>query len=85
MRYIIDVPDFEAASGVQTEWEENSVVSVVIHNGRVTIKANGPGLWSLARHCLTLAHDAVPSGRHLHLDDWSGLAKDSAEMTIERA
>lgn len=85
MRHLIEVPDYDPERGVRTQWEEDSQVSVAIRDGRVVIRANVAGLRSLARHCLVLAQDGVPEGRHVHLDDWNGLATGSAEVTLERA
>ena len=85
MRHLIEVPDYDPERGVRTEWEENAEISVAIRDGHVFIQANVAGLRSLARHCLVLAQDGVPEGRHLHLNDWSGLAPGSTEVTLERA
>jgi len=84
MRHLIDVPDYDPEQGVSTKWEEGSNVSVTVSDGETVIRANVAGLRSLARHCLALAQDGVPEGRHLHLDEWSGLAAGSAQVTLER-
>lgn len=85
MRHLIDVPEYDPQRGVRTEWEDGSSISVTVRNNQVFVTANPAGLRSLARHCLVLAQAGVPEGRHLHLDDWSGLADGSVPVTVERA
>jgi hypothetical protein len=84
VRYLIDVPEYTPESGVRTEWDEGSEISVRIEDNGVVILANVPGLRSLARHMLVLAQDSIPTGNHIHMDDWSGLSSGSISVTIER-
>ena len=84
MRYLIEVPEYTPERGVLTEWEEGSKVAVRVDGKQVVVTANVAGLRSLARHMLVLAQDGMPPGRHIHMDDWSGLAAGSGSVTIER-
>jgi hypothetical protein len=80
----LEVPDYDAAEGIEFEWDEDSRVEIRLGGHEVTVYANAPGLVSLARHLLTLAQRGVPSGRHIHLNHWSGLAETSAELTLQK-
>lgn len=48
------------------------------------ITANKPGLISLAKQLLTLAQDKVPSGYHLHFDEFNSLEEKSYELIIQK-
>lgn len=84
MRHIIDVPDYDPARGVRTEWDEGARVAVAMRHGELVIEANVAGLRSLARHCLVLSQNATPTGHHIHMDDWNGLSPGSVRPTIQR-
>lgn len=84
MIYSIQVPEYDVAEGIEFEWDDDSRVEIRMSGQDVTVYANTPGLISLARHLLTLAQQDVPSGRHIHLSSWSGLAEGSAELTWQK-
>ena len=83
MKYTIEVKDYDHR--IRLTWEPDATISVT-HNeyGETVVKANRDGLISLANHLLTLAQDSVPSGAHIHLDQYNSLEVGSAELILER-
>ncbi|TDC31819.1 Imm32 family immunity protein [Kribbella albertanoniae] len=67
MNISLDVPEYDAVRGLRFEWEDGFEVTVDVDGSEVHLSANQAGLISLARHLLTLAQAAVPSGHHVHL------------------
>jgi len=53
-------------------------------NSAIHIRADTPGLVSLAKHILELAQKDVPPGAHIHLDEFNSLEEGSAEIIIEK-
>jgi hypothetical protein len=84
MEQTITVPDYEPATGLRLQWDDAFVISVVHRDKTTIVRANRPGLVSLARHLLTLAQEGVPTGRHIHLDAFNALESDSEEAIFER-
>lgn len=80
----IEVPQYSPATGVPMQWDDEFEVSVANEKGEVVIRANRAGMISLARTLLTLSGEDVPSGTHVHLDQYNTLNDDSAELVIER-
>lgn len=81
----ISVPDYEG-KGIHLEWEENSILTVKIDNinNVVAIGGNREGLFSLARHLLTIAQPNVPIDYHIHFDDLNSLEKGSDGLIIAK-
>lgn len=84
MRHEIDLPDYQPSNGLQLRWEDDAEIAAVLDD-EVVIRANPAGLRSLAYHLLALAQPGVPTGTHVHLDEWSGLADGSAGLVLERS
>ena len=83
MKYTIDVKDYDRS--IRLTWEPDAIISVTHDEyGETVVKANRDGLVSLANHLLTLAQDGVPSGSHIHLDQYNSLEVGSAELILER-
>lgn len=81
----INVPSYSPA-GVPLEWDKDFEIAVaVLEDGVIRIVANRAGLRSLARMLLTLSEDVVPSGTHVHLDEYNSLEQGSAELIVERS
>ena len=64
-------------------WQAGSRIWVINNDEVLAIRANRPGLISLASHLLALAQETIPSGTHLHLDPLNGLEDDSPEITLQ--
>ena len=84
MNITITVPDYEKHGHLRFEWEDGFEILLEKHGGEVVIKANPAGLISLARHMLTLAQEAVPSGSHLHLTEGGELEEGSGDLIIDK-
>jgi hypothetical protein len=85
MRYEIDLPKYDKKEGLKLEWEYNfRILTSVDTAGKIVIKANSPGLISLARILLSLSQEAIPSGHHIHLDISNSLEDGSVELILER-
>lgn len=82
MEMKLEVPDFTESKGIQCKWETGFEIDVKYENGVVTIAANKEGLISMANHLLNLAQAKVPSGRHLHFDEYNSLEETSIELII---
>ena len=84
MKMSLDIPDYSPETGVVLKWENDAEIKVSIENGEVLIEANADGLTSLANHMLNLAQIAVPSGAHIHLDEYNSLEDGSSPLIIEK-
>lgn len=83
MKTEIDILKYIQEEGVILNWENNFSIKV-LGGDEIIIKANCAGLFSLARHLLTLAQEGVPNGSHIHLDEYNSLEEKSAELIVER-
>lgn len=70
--------------GLKFEWENGFEIKTEINDGEIVISANKAGLISLAKHMLTLAQDVVPTGYHMHFDEYNSLDDGSIELIIEK-
>jgi hypothetical protein len=85
MKCTIDVPEYDSKEGLIIDWELGYRITAKVDiQGTIVIKANSPGLISLARHLLLLAQPPVPQGHHLHLDASNSLEEGSIGLIIER-
>ncbi|HTZ43211.1 MAG TPA: hypothetical protein VMB79_05060 [Jatrophihabitans sp.] len=84
MEKTIRIGRYAPETGIQLEWLDGYELSVEIRNSEVVLRGNSAGLLSLAQHLATLAADVVPSGSHLHLDQYNGLEDGSGELVLER-
>ncbi len=85
MQVEISILDYEPQRTLKLLWEKGYFLSTETVDGKsIRIIGNQGGLISLARHLLTLAQSSVPTGSHIHLDEWNSLEKDSVELIIER-
>ncbi|WCL48475.1 Imm32 family immunity protein [Leptospira sp. GIMC2001] len=80
----IDVPAFTAENGIEYKWENDFEIETKFENGVINIIANKEGLFSLANHLLNLAQTEVPSGYHLHFDEYNSLEENSLEIIIQK-
>jgi hypothetical protein len=80
----MEVFDYSKVHVLKIDWENDYKIAVSYEEDSVVITANPDGLKTLARHFLTLAQEDVPSGWHLHYNDYSGLEKDSIGLIIVR-
>jgi len=84
MEIKLEIPMFVDTKGIQYNWENGFEIEVIVKNGVVNILANKEGLVSLANHLLNLAQTDVPSGYHLHFDEYNSLEAGSNEMIIQK-
>jgi hypothetical protein len=84
MQISVEVAEYSPEVGIRTEWEYGFTIAVRIDEEGVVIQANKSGLISLARHLLTLSQDTIPSGRHIHYDEFNSLEEGSNELIIEK-
>jgi hypothetical protein len=84
MQIVIEIPDYNPKRGFEYKWEDGFEIEAKIVGGAIQITANKEGLLSLVNHLLNLAQDRVPSGTHLHLDEYNSLDEGSCEMIIEK-
>jgi hypothetical protein len=81
----IELPDYKALQGIHMVWEEGFTISAQIGpGGAVRIQGDRAGLISLARHLLTLAQEEVPTGSHIHYDQYNSLEDGSCELIFEK-
>lgn len=69
MKYIIDIPEYDG-DGIDVIWHKDSLVNIRCDEGGITLEANGEGLRSLGEQLLYLSQEIIPSGSHIHLDDF---------------
>ena len=67
---------------MEVTWTDGFRIRVHAENGEVVISANKEGLLSLAGIMKTLAEEEA--GAHIHLDEYSSLEENSAELIIEK-
>jgi hypothetical protein len=85
MKIEVDVPDYDPFKGVLIVWEEDVFLETdILDNIIIHLKGNRNGLISLAKHLLTLAEVNVPTGSHIHYDEWNSLEKGSFQLIIEK-
>jgi hypothetical protein len=80
----IKVPEYCLKTGFEYHWEKDFTIAATIENGSIKICANAAGLKSLANHLLNLSQEQIPSGYHLHLDEYNSLKPGSNEVIIEK-
>ena len=84
MKKSLDIPDYSPETGIVLKWEDDTEIKVSTEDGEVLIEANVDGLTSLANHLLNLAQTAVPSGAHIHLDEYNSLEDGSSDLIIAK-
>ena len=67
---------------MELHWEEGFTISVAVSGNTAVLSANREGMLSLAHHLTQLAE--MPSGCHLHLDEYNSLEEGSAELILEK-
>lgn len=78
------IPEYDSEKGIVYKWENGFDIQAQIENGTIKILANKEGLLSLANHLLNLAQDGIPSGYHLHFDEYNSLEEGSQDLIIEK-
>ncbi len=84
MKINIEIPDYNSSDGIKYIWEKGYEIEVKYQDNVVIINANKEGLISLANHLLNLAQDAIPSGYHLHFDEYNSLEENSVELIVQK-
>jgi hypothetical protein len=78
----IEIPEYNQNRGIQYKWEDGFEISAEINKEEIILTANKEGLLSLANHLLNLAQDNVPSGCHMHFDEYNSLEEGSQELIL---
>lgn len=84
MEIRIEVPKYSLDKGITYRWEDGFEIEAKFENGVISIVGNKAGLMSLANHLLNLAQDDIPSGHHLHFDEYNSLEDGSIELVIQK-
>lgn len=84
MELRIEVPQFTIENGFEYKWEDGFEIEARNLDGVISVIANKEGLISLANHLLNLAQFTVPSGYHLHLDEYNSLDEGSLELIFQK-
>lgn len=84
MEIKLEIPEYSPDSGITFKWEPNSSIKIKFEDGKVILMANTEGLISFANHLLNLAQANIPSGYHVHFDQYNSLEDDSIEIIIEK-
>jgi hypothetical protein len=84
MEIKIKIPKYDPDAGFITDWEYGFEIETKIEEGIIILTANKPGLVSLATQLLALAQDEIPSGYHLHFDEYNSLEEGSIELIVEK-
>jgi hypothetical protein len=84
MNITLNIPEYNSEIGIEYAWQDNFEIITSINNGTINITANKEGLISLANHLLNLSQDNVPSGHHLHLDQYNSLEENSVDLIIQK-
>lgn len=80
----VEVPKYSKETGIKYSWEDGFEIETSCDRQAIRIVANREGLLSLANHLLNLAQEGVPSGHHMHFDEYNSLENGSRELIIER-
>lgn len=84
MEIKIEVPKYNPDKGIEYKWENGFDIETKVESGVINIVANKEGLISLANHLLNLAQSEVPSGYHLHFDEYNSLEEGSLDLVIQK-
>ena len=84
MKIKVEIPNYNPITEIKCNWENGFEIAVKIENGIITLSANREGLISLANHLINLAQEAVPSGCHIHLDEFNSLEEVSTELIFQK-
>ena len=84
MKITVEIPEYKPEVGFRFLWEDNFEISTHTETNAVLISANKEGLISMARHLLSLAQENIPSGYHIHLDEYNSLNDGSIELIVVR-
>lgn len=82
MKYEIELVEYDNRQGLQLKWEYGFNINVKIEANAISIEANRAGLLSLANHLLNLAQEGVPTGMHVHLDEYNSLEEGSCDLVL---
>lgn len=84
MKITLEIPEYQPQTGIKYKWEDGFDIGVTVENGVVHLVANSAGLISLANQLLILAQKDVPSGIHMHLDEFNSLDEGSSQLILEK-
>lgn len=83
MKLEIEIPDYDG-NAMDVIWEANANYAVKIFENDVIIKANAQGLISLAKQMMYMVYNNLPSGSHVHYDDFFTKLKNKYDLVIEK-
>ena len=83
MKYTIEVCDYDHC--IELAYEADAIIeSGQSEYGETLLRDNKAGLITLAKTLLTLAQENVPSGTHVHMDEYNFLEDGSQELILVR-
>ena len=85
MEIKIVIPEYSIDTGLKIDWDYGFEIETNIQNNSINIIANKQGLISLAKILLSLSQESIPSGYHLHLDEYNSLEEGSYELIIQKS
>lgn len=83
MKIIVDIPQYDG-NGLDIIWDAGSKYTINVQENNVVISANQSGLVSLAKQMLYMAHNNLPTGSHVHYDDFFTKVNNGLDLVIEK-
>lgn len=65
----LNIPNYDG-NAIDVIWEKDSSFTATTDGVNIIIKANKSGLMSLAKQMIYMAYNDLPSGSHIHYDDF---------------
>ncbi len=84
MKIELFIPDYTTEKGIQYEWQDGFIIKIDKELSAMKISANKEGLMSLANHIINLAQNNIPSGYHMHFDEFNSLETGSVDLVIQK-
>ncbi len=69
MKINLEIPDFDG-NALDVIWDNDAEYRINVSHGEVVLSANKQGLISLAKQMLYMAYQDLPTGSHVHYDDF---------------
>lgn len=69
MKIEFQIPDYDNDS-LDVIWEDAAEYTIDINDNEIVLKANSKALLSFAKQMLYLAYQNLPTGSHIHYDEF---------------
>lgn len=84
MRITVNLPDYDG-NGLDVIWEDESNYILDVNEHDIIISANKHGLISLAKQMLYMAYNDLPTGSHVHYDEFfTKMPTSNYELIIQK-